>query len=119
MDRTYWNGRLLGSTVLICLAALEWREVDTMHKRSSGKLQARRVRGIILRESFYDRNLCEVVSRVTRSDVMALLSGLVEADLVQVPDVEKGEVLLDSRGKGTFQKVELGWLGEIPGRMRK
>jgi hypothetical protein len=75
-----------------------------MHKRSGGKLQARRVRGIILRGSFYDRNVSEVVSRVSRLDVMALLSGLVEVDLV--PDIEKGEVLLDSRGRGTFQKVE-------------
>jgi hypothetical protein len=75
-----------------------------MHKRSAGKLQARRVRGIILRGSFYDRNVCEVVSRVSRSDVMTLLSGLVEVDLI--PDVEKGEVLLDSRERGTFQKVE-------------
>jgi hypothetical protein len=44
---------------------------DIMHKRNAGKLQARRIRGIILRGSFYDRNVCEVVSRVSRLDVMA------------------------------------------------
>jgi hypothetical protein len=90
--------------VWCCLAAFEWREGDIMHKRSAGKLQARRVRGIILRGSFYDRNVCEVISRVSRLDVMALLGGLVEVDLI--PDVEKGEVLLDSRGRGTFQKAQ-------------
>ena len=41
---------------------------------------------------------------VSRLDVMALLGGSVEVDLV--PDVEKGEVLLDSRGRGTFQKAQ-------------
>jgi hypothetical protein len=67
-------------------------------------LQARRIRGIILRRSFYDRNVSEVVSRVSRLDVMALLSGPVEVGLV--PDVEKGEVLLDSRGRGSFQRAQ-------------
>lgn len=42
-----------------------------MHKRNAGKLQARTIRGIILRGSFYDRNVSEVVSRVSRLDVMA------------------------------------------------
>jgi hypothetical protein len=73
-----------------------------MHKRGLKKLQARRIRGIILRRSFCDRNVGEVVSRVSRLDVMALLSGPVEVGLV--PDVEKGEVLLDSRGRGSFQR---------------
>jgi hypothetical protein len=75
-----------------------------MHKRSSLKLQARRVRGVILRGSFYDRNVCEVVSKMSRSDVIALLAWSVEVEVV--PNVEKGEVLLDSRGRGTFQKME-------------
>lgn len=75
-----------------------------MHKRRSRNLQARRIRGIILRESFHDRNLCEAVSRLSGLDVLALLDGSVEPDLV--PDIEKGEVLLDLRARGTFQKVE-------------
>jgi hypothetical protein len=74
-----------------------------MHKRSSEKLQVRRVRRIIFSRGFRDRNLCEVVSRVSRLDVMALLDEPVEVSLV--PDVEKGEVLLDSRGRGSFQRV--------------
>jgi hypothetical protein len=82
---------------------LEWREGDFMHKRNPRKLQARKIRRIILAASFRDKNLCEVVSRVSRLDVMALLSGPVEVGLV--PDVENGEVLIDSRGRGSFQKA--------------
>jgi hypothetical protein len=73
-----------------------------MHKRNANKLQARKIRDIILRKNFYDRNLCEVVSRMTRLDVMALLNEPIEVHLV--PDIEKGEVLIDSRGRGSFQK---------------
>jgi len=73
-----------------------------MHKRNSKKLQARKIRGVILRGSFYDRNLCEVVSRMTRLDVMAQLNEPIEVHLV--PDVEKGEVLIDSRGRGSLQR---------------
>jgi hypothetical protein len=74
-----------------------------MHKRSFEKLQVRRVRGIIFSGAFRDRSVCEVVSRVSRLDVMALLNEPVDVSLV--PDVEKGEVLLDSRGRGTFQRT--------------
>ena len=42
------------------------------------------------------------VSRVSRSDVVALLNEPVQVGLV--PDVEKGEVLVDSRGRGSFQR---------------
>jgi hypothetical protein len=74
-----------------------------MHKRNLKKLQARKIRRIILAASFRDKNVGEVVSRVSRLDAMAFLSGPVQLDLV--PDVEKGEVLLDSRGRGSFQKL--------------
>ena len=74
-----------------------------MHKRNAEKLQARRIRAIILRSSFYDRNLCEVVSRMTRLDVLSKLTEPVEIHLV--PDVEKGEVLIDSRGRGSLQHL--------------
>ena len=73
-----------------------------MHKRSAEKLQERRIRSIILRGSFYDRKLGEVVSRITRLDVLGKLNEPVAVHLV--PDVEKGEVLLDSRGLGSFQR---------------
>ena len=75
-----------------------------MHKRNSNKLQERKIRGIILRGSFYDRNVCEVVSKMTRLDVMAQLNEPVEVHLV--PDIEKGEVLIDSRGSGSLQRLD-------------
>ena len=73
-----------------------------MHKKNSMKLQERKIRGIILHGSFYDRNLGEVVSKMTRMDVMAQLNEPIEVNLI--PDVEKGEVLVDSRGLGSFQR---------------
>ena len=73
-----------------------------VHKRSNSKKQERKIRGIILRGNFYDRNLCEIVSTMTRIDVMAQLNEPVEVHLV--PDVEKGEVLIDPRGNGSLQK---------------
>lgn len=72
-----------------------------MHKRNQQKLLQRRIRGIILRGSFYDRNLGENVSRMTRVDVLGELREPVEVHLV--PDVEVGEVLVDSRGSGSLQ----------------
>jgi hypothetical protein len=72
-----------------------------MHKRNQRKLQERRIRGIILRGSFYDRRLGEAVSQMTRLDVLAQLTEPVEVHLV--PDVERGEVLIDSRGTGSLQ----------------
>jgi hypothetical protein len=73
-----------------------------MHKRSYRKLEARKARSIILRNSFYDRKRSEVVSKLSRSDVLTMFSGFVEADFV--PNIEKGEVLMDSRGNGSLQK---------------
>jgi len=73
-----------------------------MHKRSEEKMQLRRIRGIIFFRSFCDKVLCERVSRVSRSEVVALLNEPVQVGLV--PDVEKGEVLVDSRGRGSFQR---------------
>jgi hypothetical protein len=72
-----------------------------MHKRNANKLLERKIRGIILRGSFYDRKVSEVVSKMTRLDVLAQLNEPVEVHLV--PDVEKGEVLIDSRGRGSLQ----------------
>jgi len=39
---------------------------------------------------------------MTRLDVMAQLNEPIEVHLV--PDVEKGEVLIDSRGRGSLQR---------------
>jgi hypothetical protein len=56
-----------------------------MHKKNQKKLLERKIRGIILRGSFYDRALGEAVSQMTRIDVLARLAEPVEVHLV--PDV--------------------------------
>ena len=43
-----------------------------------------------------------MISRMTRLEVMGQLKEPIEVHLV--PDVEKGEVLLDSRGRGSLQR---------------
>jgi hypothetical protein len=75
-----------------------------MHKKSQRKLLEKRARSIILRGSFNDRKSGEIVCRMTRVDVLGQLTGPVE--VCNVPDVEKGEVLADSRGRGSFQKTK-------------
>jgi hypothetical protein len=72
------------------------------HKRSEEKLRMRRIRQIIFSKSVYDKNRAETVSRVSRLDVLGLLKEPLEVSVV--PDVEKGEVLIDSRGQGSFQR---------------
>jgi len=76
-------------------------EAILTHKRKTNKLLARKIRGLILRKSFHDRNLSEITSTMTRLDVMLELHESVEVHLV--PDVEKGEVLLYPRAKGSLQ----------------
>ena len=47
---------------------------------------------------------CETVCQISRMDILALLTEPV-VEVGDVPDVEKGEVLLDSRGTGSFQRM--------------
>jgi hypothetical protein len=75
-----------------------------MHKRSQQKLQARKIRGIILRGSHFDRQRGESICKLTRIDVLAQLKEPVEVHLV--PDVEPGEVLVDPRGTGSLQGAD-------------
>lgn len=71
------------------------------HRRSKEKEQLRQARRIILGSSFHDRIRYETICRMTRTDVLALLKEPVQPDLV--PELEKGEILVDSRGNGSFQ----------------
>jgi hypothetical protein len=89
-------------------AAFEWRlpavlEASLMVHRREGrvKLQQRRIRRIIFSSAHYDSEKREIVSSVTRLDVVSLLRESVKLDLI--PDVEVGEVLMDARGRGSFQ----------------
>jgi hypothetical protein len=58
---------------------------------------------LIFLNSFQDAELCETVSKTSRADILALV--VQPTDVTDVPDIEKGEVLVDSRGRGSFQQV--------------
>lgn len=74
-----------------------------MHRRNKDNALKNQVRGLIFSLSFHDQQRCETVSRTSRVDILNLLNGPVEVG--EVPDVEKGEVLVNSRGQGSFQPV--------------
>ena len=62
---------------------------------------------LIFSTGFHDKILGETVSKVSRLDVLSQLSELAEPVTVcAVPDVERGEVLVDSRDRGSFQRVK-------------
>jgi hypothetical protein len=75
--------------------------VQIMHRRSRNKLLERRVRALIFSNAFVDTRRAETVCRLNRVDVLGMLNGPVNVGLV--PPVMKGEVLMDSRGTGSFQ----------------
>jgi len=77
------------------------------HKRSQEAVERRnvkrRLRSLILASSFHDVRRCESVSLVSRADILGIVG--VEVQVSDVPDVVKGEVLVDSRGQGSFQRA--------------
>lgn len=73
------------------------------HKKSKESLMRRQVQRLIHSNSFHDRLRCETVSKLSRIELLALLNHPVQLD--QVPEVEKGEVLVDSRGEGSLQRM--------------
>jgi len=78
--------------------------VEFLYRRSKAKAVKNRIRGLIFNSSFHDMQRCETVCQISRMDILALLTEPV-VEVGDVPDVEKGEVLLDSRGTGSFQRM--------------
>ena len=74
-----------------------------LHRRSENKFQERRIRALIFTTAFVDVARSETVCRVDRFDILQALQGPV--DVSRVPEVEKGEVLVDSSGTGSFQRM--------------
>jgi hypothetical protein len=72
------------------------------HRRCIKRKKRKLARRMMLSSSFRDRVRCETACRLSRADVPALLAGFVNADAV--PGVEFGEVLLGSRGEGSFRR---------------
>jgi hypothetical protein len=78
-------------------------EVEILHRRECvDRLQRRLARRLIFTSAYHDLRRCETISQLSRVDVLGLLEAPVE--LIMVPDVVKGEVLVDSRGCGSFQR---------------
>jgi hypothetical protein len=74
------------------------------NRSKNGKLK-QLIRRYIYTTSFQDHILAESVCRVSREDCLAYASGFsVEVVVSDVPDIEKGLILSDSRGRGVFQK---------------
>lgn len=78
--------------------------------RSKKNRQRRTARRFIFRHSFNDYQQAETVNRVDWKQVEAHLQGLYDQVVVHDVDVVAddlvfGEILTDSRGKGSFQKV--------------
>jgi hypothetical protein len=74
-----------------------------MHKRSTNKLQQRKIQTIIQNGSYHDKQRGETISRLTREEIMGKLKEPVEVHLI--PDIEKGEVLIDPYGRGSLQTM--------------
>jgi len=72
------------------------------HRRRKESLLKRQIRSIILSNSIFDKTRCETVTTISKTDLLLTLTGQIK--MSQVPDIEKGEVLIDSKGKGTLQK---------------
>jgi hypothetical protein len=74
-----------------------------VHKRSEKTLLRRRIHRLIFNNSHRDCRRAEMVCMISRVEVAGLLHEPLEFHVI--PDVENGEVLVDSRGQGSFQRV--------------
>jgi hypothetical protein len=76
------------------------------HKRTEEaikkRLAKRILRSIALERGFHDFERCETVCLLTRIELISLAGPIVQ--ISDVPDVGRGEVLVDSRGEGSFQR---------------
>jgi hypothetical protein len=84
------------------IRCLEWRRGNILHKRSTKKIIQRKIRRAIQHATYYDKQKGETISTATQTEILSQLKEPIEVNLV--PDIEKGEVLLDTKGKGTLQK---------------
>jgi hypothetical protein len=65
------------------------------------------MRNLIFKNAYIDKYRGEIVSRISRLDVLSLLN--CEGFKVSlIPEIERGEVLIDSRGKGSLQTPNKG-----------
>lgn len=77
---------------------------DLRHQRSEFNIQRRFARKALQLSAFQDRIACETVNLLTNDELNDLLRANFEFVLPSVKDVDRGEVLADSLGRGTLQK---------------
>ncbi|MEM3013425.1 MAG: hypothetical protein QXI71_02180 [Candidatus Bathyarchaeia archaeon] len=65
----------------------------------------RSLKGLLLSHAYLDRERAETVNRLGSQEVLEYLSARYEfVPITLVADLERGEVLLDSRGGGSLQR---------------
>lgn len=76
------------------------------HKRSLEARQRRATRRLILEMAYRDKLRAETINRLSRNELVNLVSKMFggRVHLGAIPMVEVGEVLCDSRGRGSFQR---------------
>lgn len=74
------------------------------HQRSEFSEQRRFARKILQRNAYEDRIACETVNLMTSGALNDVLRANFEFVVSSTVDVERGEVLADSLGRGTLQK---------------
>lgn len=80
--------------------------VESMpHKRSLEALQRRAAKRFVIAMAYRDKYAAEVVNRLSSSAVLDYVARAFHGrvHLGAIPGVEPGEVLYDSRGRGSFQ----------------
>lgn len=78
--------------------------------KSEEAMCRRQVRRLIFSNSFQDKTVSETVSLCTRLEILhaVVVPPGVSMNVNNVPDIMKGEVLVDSRGLGSFQTMMTG-----------
>lgn len=67
-----------------------------VHKRSFNKLQRRVIRDMIFKNAYIDKYRLDVLSLLNCEGLKVSL----------VPNIERGEVLIDCRGEGSLQNAK-------------
>lgn len=76
------------------------------HRRSLKARQRRDAKRLAMQTSFRDPKQAETVCIINTQTICSVLQkkyGFVNMDAV---NIERGEVLIDSRGRGTFQNIQ-------------
>lgn len=76
------------------------------HRRSMKARQRRLVKRFILKNSFKDRMKAESVCRTDPKAIIEMLQKNFDEVHLEVINYERGEVLVDSKGRGSLQRQE-------------